>query len=243
MVHESFETRPNRRKVLDSPNFVSLLNLGDTIRRYGPPGIWWEGDQKAEGFMKVIKLFFTGMFLNWAYLLVVRIYQHCAMEHILGALSRGQRHSDMMPMDDVGSPPLNTTSFFRYPSSDSLTKDLESGQVISGWIVDDRDMYCAIKTGERGKFNAAPITFNDSRETGVYVEGMQIYFAPAKAGCPKHLSEISPYTKVDYFVLLPQFDQEGNPLIFDGIGPKYYCITSTWRERHPGGWFDYQCSI
>ena len=137
---------------------------------------------------------------------------------------------------------LDPTAYYRYPSLDSLNKDMAAGDLISGVMFDDKHLFCFLQKSENGMM-VVPLAFDDNEGAGEYVLPMQIYFSPVVAMKVVGLDSYGIPEKVDYFVLLGQFDKQGNPQMHGTSGPRYHCITSTWRERHPGNRFDYQCSL
>jgi hypothetical protein len=57
-------------------NFVCLLNLEKCIQRFGPLRNYWEGSNKGEGYLRIIKPELNqGLRMNWAPNLLLKIYR------------------------------------------------------------------------------------------------------------------------------------------------------------------------
>jgi hypothetical protein len=69
-------------------NFVNLLNLPDTLRRYGSLRLLWEGDGKGEGALRLLKPLIRGLKGKWAYNAALSYLKLRSIQRIM--LSSGQ---------------------------------------------------------------------------------------------------------------------------------------------------------
>lgn len=91
---------------IQSSNFISLLNLTNAMKRFGPPRELWEGGPRGEGILRELKPLIRGLRGNWARNALTRFYQNRAFEDL--------------------SPQLNDNEcFFDEDSEDEFDEDKE----------------------------------------------------------------------------------------------------------------------
>ena len=119
---------------LTAYNFLSLLNLPDIVRLYGPVRNIWEGSWVGEGFLRFIKpAMIHGLRKNWETSTMTSLMRMKAMQHLTKGL-RGGSNDDAAETSDNGK-----KSYYRYASIVQVDDTLRTARaVISAVIVEGR---------------------------------------------------------------------------------------------------------
>jgi hypothetical protein len=166
-----------------------------------------------------------------------KFYESWALKQI----SLGLGNADP-PQDSANADRLIATSYILYNNKVSIEKDLQSGELVSGVVVESSlgcSLVVAITKGQIGFV----IEFDSTRARVDSSTG--IVFVPATK-----LTEITEAvaewefgeeeTWMDrvtgYCALIPDFDPDGNIIAIPS--PMYYVIASDWRERNSQGNFE-----
>ena len=245
-------TDDHKPKLLRHTNYLTLLNLPEAVRKYGPVCLWWEGDKPGEGILREVKEAYHGMVQNCHKNLLQRIYRNLATK-IIHEQVRGddaqfecfghEPGSDVNTSVEAGEPGtgdnpcnqlrqnLDRGAFFRYKCGlPELKKHLWRGELISGVFLNEKEFICFLDLKME---TFVRLTFHDSR--GTFSSSTKVWFSAVSVGDRvEKISNLAAAETIDYFVLLPQFNDSGAAL----ENPKYYCVLSSWRERLTDGRVD-----
>ena len=116
-------------------NYLSLLNLPEQMRFFGPLRLYWEGGWKGEGIIQEIKeIIRDGLKINWASNTMKRAYNGRAFDYLMKENKLN----------------LESTNYMRhyktYVSIDNLNSEMQQHQAISVIILKDYMHVVAIKS-------------------------------------------------------------------------------------------------
>ncbi|KAL7577205.1 hypothetical protein ACA910_003538 [Epithemia clementina (nom. ined.)] len=139
---QSSEESNKKPSWVTSYNFMSLLNLPDAVRQFGPLHNIWEGGTQGEGFLQYVKRKMSmGLRNNWQKRLLTRIYKRKSLAMLLSAdigmeediLAAAADDDDNKNKDDN---PNHSGKFFVYNDFGKLLSNFLMGCAISGMIID-----------------------------------------------------------------------------------------------------------
>ncbi|KAL7580589.1 hypothetical protein ACA910_003710 [Epithemia clementina (nom. ined.)] len=138
-----------------SYNFMSLLNLPDAVRRFGPLCNIWEGGMQGEEFLWYVKREMSmGLRNNWQKRLLTRIYKHKSLAMLLSA-DIGMEEDYLADDDDDDDDNENeddnqnhSGKYFVYNDFGKLLSDFSMGCAISG-IITDGEIFAVCCLGSR----------------------------------------------------------------------------------------------
>ncbi|KAL7564653.1 hypothetical protein ACA910_009340 [Epithemia clementina (nom. ined.)] len=121
-------------------NFMSLLNLPDAVRQFGPLCNIWEGGTQGEGFLWYVKREMSmGLRNNWQKRLLTRIYKRKSLAMLLSVnigmeedtFAAADEDDDNENEDDKQN---HSGKYFVYNDFGKLLSDFSMGCAISGII-------------------------------------------------------------------------------------------------------------
>ena len=237
-------------KWVDAYNFLSLFNLVDIMREYGPLRNLWEGGAMGEAILQLAKSELTmGLRLDWFVNLLVKMHQHKS----LAQLSRDRENSaDGNDVDAIGE-----DDYFTYPSSAEASRMLQLHRVLSVVQLSDGTLGCVLRSDTRSNKCLMELEF-DSSAPPVDVCGLQFYpWTQVDDGSGvDQVREFQLPEVVRAMVLLPKLTRDerlptepehgerdpataNNDLTDYSRGPMYAAIDKSWCEMREGGYFDY----
>ncbi|KAL7573027.1 hypothetical protein ACA910_007519 [Epithemia clementina (nom. ined.)] len=140
---QSSEDSHEKPSWVTSYNFMSLLNLPDAVRQFGPLRNIWEGETQGEGFLWYVKREMSmGLQNNWQKQLLTRIYKRMSLAMLLSA-DIGMEEDTLADDDDDDDDNENdddnqnhSGKYFVYNDFGKLLFDFSMGCAISGIITD-----------------------------------------------------------------------------------------------------------
>ncbi|KAL7569431.1 hypothetical protein ACA910_009617 [Epithemia clementina (nom. ined.)] len=134
-------------------NFMSLLNLPDAVRRFGPLRNIWEGGTQGEGFLWYVKRdMSTGLRNNSQKRLFTRIYTRKSLAMLLSA-DIGMEEDTLADDDDDDNENKDdnqnhSVKYFVYNDFGKLLSNFSMGCAISG-IITDGEIFAVCCLGSR----------------------------------------------------------------------------------------------
>lgn len=126
---------------LTSGNFLSLLNLSDIVRRYGPIRNIWEGYWMGEGILRFIKPdMIHGLRKFWCRSTMTSLMRKKGMETLVERMASVSPHVFSFPSEeDDDAPPSKGDKLFHCYRRTDLLDDLlrKTGKAISAIVVGD----------------------------------------------------------------------------------------------------------
>ncbi|KAL7556429.1 hypothetical protein ACA910_020341 [Epithemia clementina (nom. ined.)] len=143
---QSSEDSHKKPSWVASYNFMSLLNLPDAVRRFGPLRIIWEGGTQGEEFLWYVKGEMSmGFRNNWQKRLLTRIYKRKSLAMLLSVDIEVEEDTFAAADDDDDDDDDNENEddkqnhsgkYFVYNDFGKLLSDFSMGCAISGIITD-----------------------------------------------------------------------------------------------------------
>ena len=91
--HEFDRDMPSDNGMLDwsnKSNFLSLMNICESIPIIGPPLLYWEGGPNGEKAIQMLKPLIHGLVMNWQQNTLLRFYRGRVFENICHSLNVSQ---------------------------------------------------------------------------------------------------------------------------------------------------------
>ncbi|KAL7573340.1 hypothetical protein ACA910_011703 [Epithemia clementina (nom. ined.)] len=147
---QSSEDSHEKPSWVTSYNFMSLLNLPDAVRRFGPLRNIWEGGTQGEGFFRYVKREMSmGLQNNWQKRLLTRIYKLKSLAMLLSVdigmeedtFAAADEDDDSENEDDKQN---HSGKYFVYNDFGILLSNFSMGCAISGIFTDGKifAVYC-----------------------------------------------------------------------------------------------------
>ncbi|KAL7564339.1 hypothetical protein ACA910_007191 [Epithemia clementina (nom. ined.)] len=135
-------------------NFMSLLNLPDAVRRFGPFRNIWEGGTQGEGFLWYVKREMSmGLRNNWQKRLLTRIYKRKSLAMLLSVDIGMEEDTFAAAADDDDNEneddkQNHSGKYFVYNDFGKLLSDFSMGCAISS-IITDGEIFAVCCLGSR----------------------------------------------------------------------------------------------
>ncbi|KAL7577908.1 hypothetical protein ACA910_007544 [Epithemia clementina (nom. ined.)] len=135
-------------------NFMSLLNLLDTVRQFGPLRNIWEGGTQGEGFLWYVKREMSMVLRNnWQKRLLTRIYKRKTLAMLLSVDIGMEEDTFAAAADDDDNEneddkQNHSGKYFVYNDFGKLLSDFSMGCAISG-IITDGEIFAVCCLGSR----------------------------------------------------------------------------------------------
>ncbi|KAL7570941.1 hypothetical protein ACA910_002572 [Epithemia clementina (nom. ined.)] len=137
-------------------NFMSLLNLPNAVRQFGPLHNVWEGGMQGEGFLWYVKREMSmGLRNNWQKQLLTCIYKHKSLAMLLSA-DIGMEEDTLADDDDDDDNENehdnqnHSGKYFVYNDFGKLLSNFSMGCAISGIITDGEIcVFCCLGSREQ----------------------------------------------------------------------------------------------
>ncbi|KAL7580358.1 hypothetical protein ACA910_004386 [Epithemia clementina (nom. ined.)] len=143
---QSSEDSHEKPSWVTSYNFMSLLNLTDAVRRFGPLRNIWEGGMQGEGFLLYVKHQMSmGLRNNWQKRLLTHIYKCKSLAMLLSA-NIGMEEDTLADDDDDNQ--NHSGKYFVYNDFGKLLSDFSMGCTISN-IITDGEIFAVCCLGSR----------------------------------------------------------------------------------------------
>ncbi|KAL7567259.1 hypothetical protein ACA910_016725 [Epithemia clementina (nom. ined.)] len=134
-------------------NFMSLLNLPDVVKQFGPLCNIWEGETQGEGFLWYVKREMSmGLRYNWQKRLLTRIYKRKSFAMLLSA-DIGMEEDTLADHEDDDNKneddnQNHSAKYFVYNDFGKLLSNFPMGCAISG-IITDGEIFMVCCLGSR----------------------------------------------------------------------------------------------
>ena len=216
---ETFDSKIERVKEksawISTYNLPSLLNLPETMKRYGPLRNLWEGGYLGEGMLVYVKPeAIYGMRKNWQTALLTRIHDSKAIEQLEAVLEGRENETDTMEQ---------SYNHRRYKSSVDVVNDFSSGRPLSAVMTEEGTIGCKLAGGRM-------VVLESDRNTAKCVYGLAYFEWSLSDG---GLGMVISSQIRSNIMLLPILNQEGK----GGRDKIYTAIDSDWRELQMDGSF------
>ncbi|KAL7575435.1 hypothetical protein ACA910_007336 [Epithemia clementina (nom. ined.)] len=135
-------------------NFMSLLNLPDAVRQFGPLCNIWEGGTQGEGFLWYVKREMSmGLRNNWQKRLLTRIYKRKSLAMLLSVDIGMEEDTFAAAADDDDNENKDdkqnhSGKYFVYNDFGKLLSNFSMGCAISG-IITDGEIFAVCCLGSR----------------------------------------------------------------------------------------------
>ena len=225
--------KQKKRKIQTVTNLVGLLNLPNQMRAFGNLRDYWEGSYRGEGILREIKSYITqGTHQPWfAKATLRRFYRTKTMSMMLDG--------DFFEADDNSNDEcvLQYSDYYRYSNIDSLQQCISKGEPISGIVLNDGTVCCAVGRNRRIEFYN--IDFNDDNSKWICATyycllqlGGTVEIESSGDGNNNLRKQMNQHID-NYVVMLPYLDESvGVTHNDDGDHFHYYYVTdSSWKER------------
>ena len=190
-------------------NYLSLLNLPDQMRLYGPLRLYWEGGWKGEGIIQEIKeIIRDGLKKNWAMNTLKRAYNGRAFDFLL--------KESKLEFENYN----NIRHYKTYSSIQELNNEMQQHNAISVIILKDCLHVVSIKNEQ--------YVILQRQSVHEVVNGSTYYYWKIE----EHNTIMNKFDTNDllcYGVLLPWYeiiDKE----VTHSMTPSYTSISNIWKE-------------
>ena len=131
-------------------NFLSLLNIPDTVYRYGSMRVLWEGGDDGEGFLRSVK--------NELKCGLLRQWQVWLMNNLL----EEKTFDKLLPNEDINSSRSQLCEFKIYACRNKIFEQYKKCKPISGFIMDENHNKVYIAYREKRKIVGIKIAMKQS---------------------------------------------------------------------------------
>ena len=215
-------------KIQTVANLTGLLNLPEQMREFGNLRDYWEGGYRGEGILREIKQYVTqGTYHPWfAKSALTRYYKTKTMSMILdGDFFETDDDDDEAECENRSG---NYTMYYRYSNKQSVEECIEEGQPLSGIVLSDNRVCCAVGRNRKLEFYELRIEDDNSK----YIHST--YYSLIKLGDLIETETDGNNIFVEYALILPCLDDSEGVLCNDDGGSfhYYHIVDSNWKERN-----------
>lgn len=206
-------------KWISSYNFLSLLNLEEEMKLYGPPRCHYEGTYKGEKFVSNVKpIIESGLQGNWA--------RNCLRAHWTNYVTNALNGS----YDNTEKSSRISKKFKIYDATPQLQFCLGKGHPISGCISEEGRLLVAIACGKRR--DTCKFVGIELKNCGITYCGAAYFEVNMMDSDYENLLDYDSVEIEDYFILLPIVPDA--PIFNEGSNHNrllYTMITEEWNEQ------------
>ena len=207
-LHKGDSNRNNPPVWVSAFNFLSLLNIPEISKKFGPIRNLWEGNTFGEGILRSIKPSVHGLRRNWAMNLVSSFVRDKASQ----CLTHMNRTDETRKCSLV----LDVESICRYSSYEAITKSFLARKPMGGFYLKDKKIF-AIRV-RNGNCHIIGL----DRDSALTMHGM-VYFKLKLLGQAYEIGMLQE-EMISYVLFLPYRSKDVN---YDG---GYYTIID--KEYH-----------
>ena len=230
--------KQKKRKIQTVTNLVSLLNLPNQMRTFGNLRDYWEGGYRGEGILRELKSYITqGTHQPWfAKCALRKYYQTKTMKMIVNGDFFDSESEVDNDSNETTETTICTSNFYRYCTLEALAQSIAEGKPISGVMLDNGVVCCAVGRNKIMEFYEINFNDNHSKEyNATYYCLLQLGMTvTAESGNDdNNIKEDIVGRICEYVVILPHLDdtlgviQSENGDCFH----YYHVINSSWKER------------
>ena len=228
--------KQKKRKIQTVTNLVGLLNLPNQMRNFGNLRDYWEGSYRGEGILRELKSYITqGTHQPWfAKCALRKYYQSKTMKMIVeGDFFDSEEDNDK---DATSENTISYSNFYRYCTVEALTQNIAEGKPISGIMLNNDVVCCAVGRNKIIEFYEINFNDNNSKEYhATYYCSIQIgTTVTTEPGVEIDNSKQDIFNRIcEYVVFLPHLDETLGVSQSDNEDCFHYyqVITSSWKER------------
>ena len=223
--------RKPKRYWLRKYNFLSLLNIPDTMYKYGPLVNLWEGSNQGEGFLRYAKPRITDIHSkNWQINAHIKLLNMISMNeviecHVTNRLSDDQKNEYITHMNQTKK--SSSKRFHTYQSIDEVFSLFRRNMPLSIVKVCRGGYYIIVAGDSKETFNAISILFKYK----FHIPTVSMYFHNIIMNLSMIKTDLIPISKSDikeFILALPELSING--YINEQCGCSYYVIDSHWNE-------------
>ena len=202
---------------ISCPNFASLMNIPETMRRYGPLKELWEGGYQGEGFLQFVKPEASyGMRENWNVRLAERILENKALERLEDVLLGREKSPEQL-------------AYRRYRTEVYAVADLSAGKAVSGIALRDGSVGVVLSGGKL--LLLEEVEGPGKEMNGCWYGKWIVRRTDGNVVIVNHDQS----EKTAAVILLPLLDDEGRQA--DADAGLFYLVDDQWKERNRNGDF------
>ena len=212
-------------------NFLSLLNVPETIERYGPLLNLWEGSNQGEGYLRYAKPKVTDIHSkNWQLNAHLNLLNEASLNSVIN------EHILKKNADDVKNEYVHNVLrklkkgkklFHPYKSVTEVYSMFRRNQPISAVMCKNHEYNIVIDGGQTHEYKGINITF----EHNYNVPSLAMNFHNVWMDLTLTKYDLMPLLKSDivaYLLLLPEVNMDG--FLNNETNSLYYIINSEWQE-------------
>ena len=227
-------------RIFTTGNMVSMLNIPDQMRNFGPLRLFWEGGYKGEGILALLKMSVTqGTHMPYfATAALKRFYNDRALGQLLAKESKKTTWASA------------TTSGYHvhqtYKNVEELDNRIAEGKPLSGvWSNLEKKAFCATGSGRKNAKQYVEIKFDDQR--GKYLDETWNTTITQQLDDETVVitEEACRNDRVNYMNILymPNRSKEGKVKRGNTERTLYYTTAGDWLERRNDNTFEYPRAI
>ena len=209
---------------------MSLLNLPETMTRYGPLINLWEGSNQGEGYLRYAKPMITNIHSkNWQVNAVKKLQNKKTFDSIVDYhLEHNCVRSDIKLKYDNMKRERDTKMFVCYKTVNEVYANLKRKMPLSCVGTTTNKYYCIVRRGLKDEhLYGIELKFN-AMET-IHSLSMTFHCVSIdKERTDLNLDSVNEAEIIIFMLLLPKIGTSG--YIIDQDRPTYYIVNSEWQE-------------
>ena len=211
-------------------NFLSLLNLPDTMDLYGPLVNMWEGGNRGEGFLRHLKPTITNTVqINWNSLAHENIMKKKSRAQVLHQHFKNLSSNKRKEFQHILSQEDTPTNFFCYHDTNIFMNDLWSNKPLS-MVLLKKGNICAVLKCDTDDI----VGFEVKIKFREQIESLTMPFFSIESDKDdvrrQNTLNFSPSDIINYLLLLPKMEVDG--FTKEPNQNRYYIISDSWTEMN-----------
>ena len=208
-------------------NFLSLLNLPDTMDLYGPLVNMWEGGNRGEGFLRHLKPTITNTVqVNWNFIAHENIMKNKSKAQVLHQHFKNLALNKKVEFERILSQYDTISNYFCYQEINIFWNELWVNKPLS-MVLLEKGTICAVLKHNNDDIIGfeVKIKFREKIDTLT----MSFFSLETNEDVSKENTIVfSPTDISNYLLMLPKLDEDG--FIKEPNQNRYYIITDSWTE-------------
>ena len=218
-------------------NFMSLLNLPDALREFGPLRPLWEGGYLGEGYLRTIKpLLCAGLRKNWEVNVLTNVLLKRSMESVMATLDEEPlnlpdvvERNSADTQDDITEPNVvrfaDVTSAYVYSGPGEVLRAMSNADALSFVQTTTKQFGCLVRDGRKAGLMKLQLESFVQRRNGMNYHSWTV---GDDTPLPLEVNSI-----FKYGLLLPLLGTDGIPKA--SLHQHFTAIDSEWGELNTEG--------